>query len=357
MPLAACALPLAAIAVAASLAEPCCGVVRTDVAKGLVTVRNRFTGQVKNINDAGLAASLKAGDAIDADAGMGRVTSIKGIARTAALIEPDYAEPCCGIVAVAKDRSIANGLLQGIVTMAGKPYDAVAPFHGVVIAKNNSTGALHVLEMAVDMQAGAQPITAGKPQITAMRTMSKMIDEVKAGDPVDIQGNYGVVRAKGGHYAFKLRGAEGKDKQPWKIEPDPKAEGRYGFVRTDWIEGTSTSNRVLFVYLPGEREKYEYYEVFKTEHSIVEGEYDIKVNGAIIEKVPVKAGNVTRIIMGALRSTGPSSQALFVHDMKGRQVQMMMGGEVVSLPIGTYQVKVGTRMIKIEIKEGEVTDF
>jgi hypothetical protein len=157
-------------------------------------------------------------------------------------------------------------------------------------------------------------------------------------------------------YAFKVRGAD-NDGGPWVIEPDPEAVGRYGMVRTNWHEKASSNHQSIKVYLPGKRDADEYHEVWKTKHSVMEGEYDIMINGMVLEKVPVKAGHATRILMGALHSTAPYAQQLHIMDTKDRAVRTLQGGETVALPIGTYHLKVGTRTINVEIKENEVTEF
>jgi hypothetical protein len=357
---AALALSLAAIGMGARFAVPCCAVIDTDAVKGLVNVRNRFNGRMMQINSADLAKTLKVGDELDADVGMTQVVTIKGVAKTVGLQEPDAITPCCAVVSIAKDKQIANGLLSGIITNAGKPFDAVAPFHGVVIAKDLTTGVLHVLDTSVE---SASPINDVKAKVDpaepvgARRTMSKIINEMKVGDPVWVSGKHGMVRGKGGMYAFQLRGAEGKDRQPWVMEPDTNAEGRFGIVRTNWHATVSATYQTIYVYLPGERDKSEYSEVFKEEHSVLEGEYDIKINGMMLTKVPVKAGHATRILLGALRSTAPFANQLNILDSKDREVNAIQGGQTIALPIGTYHLKVGTRTIKVEIKENEVTNF
>jgi hypothetical protein len=304
------------------------------------------------INSAELAKTLKAGDALDADADMKSVTSIKGAAKTAALIEPDYQEPCCSIVTIAKDKSIANALLSGIVSTGGKPYDAVAPFYGIVIAKDLKTGAFHVLDTSI-LIATAEPPSGAK---ASPMTMSKAIDDLKVDDPVWISGKHGMFKSKGVTYAFKLRGAD-SDSGPWVVEPDAKAVGRFGNIRTNWHAKTSSAFQAIYVYLPGKRDKDEYHNFFKTEHSVMEGEYDFKINGAFLENVPVKAGHVTRFLLGALHWTGPYANQLVIHDSKDRRVNGIQGGTVIALPIGTYNVKVGTRIVKVEIKENEITEF
>ncbi len=148
-----------------------------------------------------------------------------------------------------------------------------------------------------------------------------------------------------------------KAANPWVVEPDDKAQGRFGLIRTNWHEAVGSGYQNIFVHLPGKRDVSEYKENFKREHGVMEGEYDISINGAFLEKVPVKAGHSTRILMGALNSTAPYANQLHILDSKDRRVGEIQGGETIALPIGTYQVKVGTRTIKIEIKENEVTKF
>ncbi|MEX2244125.1 MAG: hypothetical protein WD716_09805 [Fimbriimonadaceae bacterium] len=345
-------LPLVAIAFASSFGAPCCSVVSVDALKGTVQVRNNFTGRLMQINSAELAKTLKAGDALDADADMKSVTSIKGAARAAALVEPDAAAPCCFIVTIAKDKSIANALLSGIVSTGGKPYDAVAPFYGVVIAKDLTTGVFHVLDTSIQI-ATAEPPSDAK---ASPMTMSKSIDDLKVDDPVWISGKHGMFKSKGVTYSFKLRGAE-SDGGPWVVEPDPKAVGRFGNIRTVWHAKTSSAFQTINVYLPGKRDKDEYHSYFKTEHSVMEGEYDFKINGVFLENVPVKAGHATRILLGALHWTAPFANQLIIHDSKDRRVNAIQGGIIIALPIGTYHLKVGTRTVKVEIKENEITEF
>lgn len=146
-------------------------------------------------------------------------------------------------------------------------------------------------------------------------------------------------------------------KKPWVVEPDTRATGRYGILVTPWIQGTSSGHQRIYVYLPGKRDKDEYHEDWKTEHRLFEGDYDVMVNGMVLEKVPVKPGHATRILLGAIKFTGSFSQQLSILDVNGGKVRTIQGGETVSLPIGDYQVKVGTRTVKVEIEENKTTEF
>src|SRR5687768_8998408 len=105
---------IAGIAIAALAEEPCCAVVAVDSAKGIATIQNRFTGRIAQIRDAALVRTLAVGDQLDADAGMRQLVSVKGIAKTAALIAPDYGEPCCGVVAVVQDLQAAQALMGAL---------------------------------------------------------------------------------------------------------------------------------------------------------------------------------------------------------------------------------------------------
>lgn len=326
-------------------------IVNVDKAKGLAYVRDSHTGKVMAFKaTAAEVESLKIGDEAKVDWKAGTLSELKGVKKAAALVQPDNIDPCCNVVVVAKDRAIANGLLSGIVTGGGKPYDAVAPFHGIIVVKDSKSGQYYVLDTAVLSEKEAP---AGSPPNFLM---SKVIDEVKVDSPVWINGKYGMFKQGETTYAFKIRGAD-NDGGPWVIEPDPEAVGRYGMVRTNWHEKSSPNHQSIKVYLPGKRDADEYHEVWKTKHSVMEGEYDIVINGMVLEKVPVKAGYATRILMGALRSTAPYAQQLHIMDTKDRAVRTLQGGETVALPIGTYHLKVGTRTINIEVKENQVTDF
>lgn len=326
-------------------------IVSVDKAKGLAYVRDSHTGRVMAFKaTANEIESLKIGDLAKVDWKAGTLSELKGVKKTTALVQPDTIEPCCSVVVVAKDRAIANGLLSGIVTGGGKPYDAVAPFHGIIVVKDSKTAQYYVLDTAVLSEKEAP---AGSPPNLLM---SKVIDDVKVDSPVSINGKYGMFKQGDALYAFKIRGAD-NDGGPWVIEPDEKAKGRYGIIKTNWHEKVGSGHQSIHVYLPGKTDEYEYREYWKTEHSIMEGEYDVWINGALLEKMPVKAGHATRILLGALNSTAPFAQQLHIYDAKDRKVRSIQGGETVALPIGTYHLKVGTRTVNVEVKENEVTEF
>jgi hypothetical protein len=351
LPLTLVATALAAVVFASLASSHSDVVVHLDTAKGLAYVRDSHTGRVMAFQPtAAELGTMKIGDLVKADWKAGTLSELKGVKRTAALVQPDYGEPCCNVVVVAKDKAIANGLLSGLVTDGGKPYDAVAPFHGVIVVKDSKSGKYHVLDTAVLSEKEAP---AGSPQLMEM---SKLLDEVKVDTPVWVNGKYGMFKQGNALYGFKLRGAD-NDGGPWVVEPDSKAQGRYGIVRTNWHAKSGSAYQSIKVYLPGKRDADEYHENWKTEHSVMEGEYDVYINGMILEKVPIKAGHATRILMGALHSTAPYAQQLHILDTSDKKVMSIQGGQTIALPIGTYHLKVGTRTINIEVKENEVTEF
>lgn len=359
-------------------------VVRIDSAKGLVNIRDAHTGRVMAFKASSAdLANLKVGDEVKANWKSNALVEMKGVAKTAALVEPDYVEPCCGVVAVVKDRAAMQALLGGIFAEPGnntkdpaepvngftkniKGIDAIngvqadfgnvldgaEPVNGIILARNIATGALHVLNASVLASDGLS------------QTSAPITSSVRIGDPVSIDAAAGIAMLKSGTatYAFNLRGIKKygepiNDLRAWVVEPDANAKGQYGIVKTEWHEKAISGHRSLYVYLPGEREKHEYYELQKREHSVLIGEYDMKVNGVLLEKVPVKAGHATRILMGALHYNADYANQLSVFDAKDRLSLKMQGGETFAIPIGNYYAKVGTRTMKIEIKENQVTEF
>lgn len=372
---------LAGLAIPVHFVEPCCAVVKADAARGMVTLRNRYTGRVMQVSSPELAQSLKVGDVLDADPEMRQVISVNGIARTVALQEPAGLEPCCNVVGVIKDRAAVQALLGAVfgepindATMPAGSFDALKskvkgidavkgiqadfrsvldraePVNGIILAQDKLTGALHMLNASV-----TDPNTMGS--VAAPITSSTRI-----GDPVSIDTTTGVatVKTQTGMYAFGLTGVKksaSTSANPWVVEPDPKAVGRNGIVKTSWHEKSGSGYQRIRVYLPGKRDKEEYYENWKTEHTVLEGEYDVSINGVFLSNVPVKVGHATRILLGALHSTAAYANQLAIHDANDNFCNKIQGGEIIALPVGKYHVKVGTRTIEIEIKENEVLDF
>jgi len=143
----------------------------------------------------------------------------------------------------------------------------------------------------------------------------------------------------------------------WRLELDPKAEGHFGIIRTPWHPKTNQAYEAITVFRPGKRDAHEYQEHFKQDHSVLEGEYDVSINGMVLEKVPVKAGHASVIQLGALHSLAEYATQLPICDLNDREVARIQGGEVISLPVGTYHVRVGTRMVDAVIQDGQLTDF
>jgi hypothetical protein len=144
---------------------------------------------------------------------------------------------------------------------------------------------------------------------------------------------------------------------PWRLQVDAKAEGRFGIIRTPWHAKTNQAYETITVFRPGKRDAHEYQEHFKQEHSVLEGEYDVSINGMVLERLPVKAGHASVIQLGALRSMAEYARQLAILDSEDREVARIQGGEVISLPVGTYHVRVGTQSVDVKIEDGQLTDF
>ena len=71
----------------------------------------------------------------------------------------------------------------------------------------------------------------------------------------------------------------------------------------------------------------------------------------------MKAGHASVIQLGALHSMAEYATQLPIRDLKDREVARIQGGEVISLPVGTYHIRVGTRMVDALIKDNQITDF
>src|SRR3982751_4501536 len=91
-------------------ADPCCGILSLaspdgfGPVDGIVLVRNNITGQTFQFKpDALDLNSLHVGDPIDANLGMNKIISLKGVAREYQMSQPRPADPCCTIVSIHPD--------------------------------------------------------------------------------------------------------------------------------------------------------------------------------------------------------------------------------------------------------------
>jgi hypothetical protein len=89
---------------------------------------------------------------------------------------------------------------------------------------------------------------------------------------------------------------------------------------------------------------------------LLPGLYEVRISGKAVSNVSVKSGHDTRVKVGVLRVTANKDTPLEVSD-GGTRIFSRYGSQLVGLPIGSFDVKVGTQTQSVTISEGTITDF
>ena len=375
-------------------------IVSVEPVKGVVTARETKTGRTFQFAlPANVAAGLKPGDAVTADLAAMKVATVKGVAQTAQIREPDGLDPCCNVVAFASDGVALEALLRGLsgaepvganrnqgdsaeplgdalksllssisnaepvgamkggrvdfrsiikgAEMRHDIIDLAEPVNGIVVARDLTTGAHHVVMMTGTPPAGA----VGSAMMSG------------GGVSIDEENGLAMFRANNQTYSYPLyrpyatQGA-GAQKGPWVITPNAQLRGIMGRLVTKFHPQTDGTARMVYVYTPGTEEEVSH-AITGDPQEIVEGEYDVRVMNVTVPNVPIKKGNETRILIGALTFAAASANSLnYVYDATGqKELFLMIGKGTTSVPVGTYSIKVGARVVKFEIKDGELTEL
>lgn len=303
------------------------------------------------------AAGLKVGDAMDIDVTGLKLVSVKGVARTAQLREPDWVEPCCAVVAFAKDGSSLHSLLNALSGSTsvnasqidlktlvanggslGNLVDPVEPINGIALVRDAKTEANHLVVFS-----GTPPMAAIG---SAMGGNSVVVDE---------RGGFAVLKANNQSFAFPLWRPDTAEQGPWVLTPNASLSGIQGKLVTKFPAKTDSAARVIRVFSPGTEDEVSM-AVLGEDQTLIEGDYDVKVLRVTVPKVPIKKGFETRLLIGALAIAARDQNLHYVYDAKGeKQLFYLIGYETIAMPAGKYSVKAGNRVVPFEIKDGEVT--
>ncbi|MGQ0541774.1 MAG: hypothetical protein ACT4O9_07985, partial [Blastocatellia bacterium] len=255
-------------------AEPCCGVIFTDSARSLVTVRDRTTGQLYQFRpSAADMGTIRLNHSVNVSSG--RVTAINGAGRTYVTVRPDPAEPCCSIINIQPDPA--------------------EPCCGAVSYKNNTTNNIFSISVPKDIAA---TLKIGQPVAVDGATGLAVV-QTAHGDQMSAYGYAATSSSPSGETPGKGRSAE-----KWVVSPVPNMKGVQGkFVFPDYPSGLEWVGNFAVTNQPDKRyigslsgsavitEKY---------YLMAPGEYLIHLNNIPVENVPVQKGHATRLKAGFL---------------------------------------------------------
>lgn len=236
--------------------------------------------------------------------------------------------------------------------LTGLQFDAIEPINDIVgLVQVDGSGEF------VLVYHPAEPVGQPGPRFS---------EEVRIGSRISIDLNSGAGYARslarpGSKYALRVLrkpiGAEKSATNAWEVTPNAELRGINGRLVTKFPDRTDGTLRVIRVLSPGTSEQVSQ-ALTGEEQLLPEGEYDVTVMKVRIAKVPIKAGHDTRIKIGALTFSGGGNTRHAIFDAKGeKELFRMTAYEVMAMPVGTYAIKAGSRVITFEIKDGEVTEL
>jgi hypothetical protein len=301
--------------------EPCCGIIKIDAVKNIVTARDKATGRLYQFKaDALDMQAIKLNDAINVSAG--KITSISGAKRTYVTVRPDPAEPCCNVVSIQPDPA--------------------EPCCAMVNIMNNTTN--NKFTVSVPKQIAATLKTGQAVSINAENNLAVM------------QSSYGGSNGEMSSYGYPATSGDG-------TTGNENATDKWVINKVNAKSGTGK----LFVTLPKGSEwditiysagssKVLSNTMLQQDFVLLPGSYDLEINHISVKGVPVEKGNNTRLKTGVLHITNPTSWTLY-DEAKEKVLINSTSAQKRGVPIGKYKLTIMGQDQDIEIKDGETVEY
>jgi hypothetical protein len=138
-----------------------------------------------------------------------------------------------------------------------------------------------------------------------------------------------------------------------KTVPNGSLTGRLGRIVVAFPRSAEPTGTRISVHQNGAEVQAEY-----GSHSfeLLPGTYEVNVGGKNVSEVTVEAGHDTTIRVGVLRVAGEPSRRAAVLE-QGRELAGGYGGQLIGLPIGTFDVQIAGRTTQLTVGEGEISDL
>jgi Ni/Co efflux regulator RcnB len=148
--------------------------------------------------------------------------------------------------------------------------------------------------------------------------------------------------------------AERPQPERWKIEPAADLTGK-GRLLIEWPERVPMGHQRVEIH---SAEGVEKPDRGKGKFELLPGAYDVVVAGKRVAGVPVEKGKETRLLVGLLRVVYKDMSKTEVYDADKKTLLVKDYGTLnLALPVGKYWVRIGPRLVEVELKEGETAEF
>ncbi|MGZ5221272.1 MAG: hypothetical protein ACXWC7_14385 [Chitinophagaceae bacterium] len=242
-------------------------------------------------------------------------------------------EPCCNIVSIQPD--------------------PVEPCCSVVSFKNNSTGTLSSFRPPKDISSGlkvGQPVYAGP--INGL--------QINNAEPINdfaiVQSSYGS-NGQMNSYGYAATAGDNTNKgtsaEKWVITPVSTMRGVLGGLD---INFPADVERDILIYQPADNKYITSVSRNDKTYTIAPAEYRFTITNVPVENVPIQKGHQTRIKMGFLNLVSEGDWHLY-NETKEKQYTSGNKPKRIALPVGSYQLKLGTQFYPFVIKDGETVEY
>ncbi|MGZ8536697.1 MAG: hypothetical protein ACXWV9_00475 [Flavisolibacter sp.] len=299
---------------------PCCSIIsiETDPAVpccSIVSFKNGLTGLVSQFQaPKNISNTLKIGDPVYAE-------PVNGI--SVGKSEQSDAVPCCNVVSVQPDPG--------------------APCCNVVTYKNNSTGA----SFQFRANKNVSTIKVGQPLYAA-----------PINDFAIVQSSYGSPNGAMNSYGYGATSSENSSgnstsSEKWVITPVTNMKGVLGRLDINYpvevdrrIEiRAATDNK--FITTVSQNDK---------QYTMAPGHYNFVISTVPVDNVPIQKGHETRLKIGYLNIVSEGVWNLLT-ESKEKIHTTGNKPKKLALPIGNYQLKLGTDFFPVTIKDKETVEL
>src|SRR5688572_1518018 len=247
--------------------EPCCNILSLNSADNTALIRNESTGRLYKFKADNMdMRSLKKGDAVSITTN--KISAINGSTRTYGTFQPDYQEPCCGVVNIQ--------------------VDGIEPCCNVVTIKNAATNKTFQLSV---------------PKAVAATFKVGQAVSIDAGNNLAVlQSSYGGNNGEMNAYGYPVESGEGETNEgassaKWVITPVTNMKGVLG--RLD-INFPADVERNILIYQPTDNKFITSVSRNDKTYTIAPGEYNFVLSSVPVENVPIQKGHETRLKAGFL---------------------------------------------------------
>ncbi len=351
-------LPVLLLAEPALAGEPCCTIAAIDAARGIVTARDTATGRTFQFQaDPRDFGSLRVGDAVTADLEAGRVTGVGNATRNHVVVEPDGAQPCCDVMSIEPAPADPINELEAD---SAEPISEFEPVNGIVTARNNLTGQTFQFQVPAALRSRI--------------AVGQALSMDASGQWASVQSSAASAGSRGrpATYSFAIRPAAGQPAasarrdtpapqvrpQRWEIRPNPELRGAMGQIVVGFPVSADAGRSRVELFEVG-AQQYITFEYGSTSFPLLEGEYDVAINGLRLARVPVQRGMNTRILLGTIRFNSPSRTRYEVFNAaQPAALCWSYDPFVCGLPAGEYFISVGgSGRRSVQVADGQVIDF